>query len=908
MNHDPVWQRYWRYLTARFRGEVQEEVDFHIAQRARELEGQGLSPEAARREAERRFGDAGKVRSRLEQIERQRGRRLTRMFGFDELKQDLRYGVRGLLKRPAFTLVAATSLALGLAVVTVVLSLVDSWLLRPLPVQHGAELVVIGGRNRATGPMASNLISLPTARDIQARKDLFQDAAAVTFTVAAARRPEAEQGRRSILLITTGNYFTVLGVPAALGRLYTPDDAHRREPVLILSYHTWESEFGSDPAVIGSPVYLNTVPYLVIGVTAREFHGTEHVFEAWGFVPSGTIGALDPTMAGVEERRGAVGFKVFARRQPGVSIQEIRSGLDVLSQQLTAAYPELEEDYRLAAFPESRARPTLEASLALPPAALVFSGLALMVLLTATVNATNLILARGSSRQTELAVRQALGASRLRVIRQMVTETMLLALLALGGGWLLARLAVGALVSIPIMALDLPVRWGISIDWRIFGLAALISLAVGLLAGIGPAIAVSRFDLQHRLREGSRGTFGKRGQRARSALVALQVAASMVVLVTAGLFAASQRQAARIDLGFQPHHVLTFGLDASLAHYNEPRARAAFDRVELAIQALPGVRATAWANSIPIASGRSVGGVADVETEATTQTSRKGTLSILTSAVSPGFFEVLRMPILEGRAFLPTDDSTHARVVIVNRRAADILWPGRSPIGQRIKLTRDGPPVEVVGVVQTSRYILIGEAPRPYLYLPLAQAYAPGVFLYARTERDPAQLVAQVPKAVAAADRDLVPFAVTTMDDGIEGSLGGMLTLRLGSAMASAIGALALILTCVGLYGVVAYSVAQRTREIGLRMALGATRWRVLRSILLQGGRLAAIGIAIGVAFALLTTRALAGLVVGVNVTDASIFLAVATALALVTLGSAYLPARRAARIEPVTALKDIEG
>jgi predicted permease len=889
---DPIWQRYWRYLTARFRPEVRDEVEFHLAERARELQARGLPADAARIEAERRFGDPARVRARLEQLERSRGRRMKWSFGLGELGQDVRYGLRGLLKRPSFTLLTATSLALGIAVSTVVLTLVDSWLLRPLPVEHASRLVVIGAANRATGSLAISMISLPTIRDIAARNDLFEEAAGVQLTLAAFRPARAEQGQRRLVLAVTGNYFSTLGVSAAAGR--------------FLDYRTWVRDFAADPSVIGSTVRLSTVPFVIVGVTPPSFRGTEHIMEPSGYVPSRSVAAFDPSIAGLDERRDLGGFKVIARRRPGVSLGAVRRGLDLLGSQLQSAYPELGEGYRLSALPESRARPTMEAGPGAAAAGIIFSGLALLVLLTAAVNATNLMLARGSTRQAELAVRQALGASRGRVVRQLLTETLLLALLGLAAAWFLARLAIGALTSIPI-AVDLPMTWGITVDWRIFGLAVLLTLAVGLLAGAGPAVAISRFNLQQRLREGARTGLSRRGRRLRSALVVAQVAGSLVVLVFAGLFAASARHATKLDFGFDQHRLVTVGLDATLAHYDEPRARAAFDRVERAVQQLPGIEATAWSSSVPIRVG-SGSTIVEVDAGETGQPARSGTLSMLNSAVGPRFFEVMGTPVLEGRSFLLTDNSAAARVAVVNQRAAELLWPGRSAIGRIIRVGRDGPPIEVVGVVKTGRYIFIGEAPRPHLYLPLAQQFSPRVSLFTRTRSDPALLLDPLRRAILTVDRDLVPSDLSTMGHMIETSANGMLMLRVGAAMASAIGALALILTCVGLYGVVAYSVAQRTREIGLRMALGADRWMVIRSVALQGAWLAGLGIAIGVAVALVATRPLAGLVIGVSVTDGAIFGGVAAALGLVALGAAYLPARRAARIDPVRALKAEEA
>jgi predicted permease len=786
----------------------------------------------------------------------------------------------------------------------VVLSVVDSWLLRPLPVANAKDLVVIGASNRAIGSMPSTLISLPTWRDITAKTDLFRDAAAVTLQVVAARRPESEQGQRHMMLAATGNYFSVLGVSAALGRLFTPEDDRQRERLIVLSHNTWKNRYNSDAAVVGTMLYLNTVPFTIIGISEPGFFGTDYLLDAYGFVPTGALGAIDPSLTGIEERRQGDGFKVIARGQAGVSIKTIQASLDVLSGQLRSSYPEMDEEYRLRAMPESRARPSLESSVGSMAGAMVFFVLALLVLVTAGVNATNLILVRGSARQNELAVRQALGASRRRVVRQLATETMLLAFLALAGGWYLARLAVSAITSIPISAGGVQMRWGIEVDWRVFGLAVLVTLLVGVVAGIAPAVAVSRFDIQHRLREGGRSGLGRRGQKVRAGLVILQVAASMVVLVAVALFSSSVRNAATIDLGFKPDHLVTFGLDPSLAHYDNTQARIAFDRIERMMQQQPGIAATAWANSVSLSPGELVGGSLEVEADGPTKASKKGTLSIFTSAVSPSWFDVVKMPILEGRPFELTDDSLHAPVAIVNQQAADLLWPGKPALGQMIRLRQGGQPVEVIGVAKTSRYLMIGESPRPYIYIPFAQAKTRYAYMYVRTEQDPAQLVPQISKLVASVDKDLVPYGLNTMESTIQNSLNGMMLLRLGAGMAAALGGLALILTCVGLYGVVAYSVAQRSREIGLRMALGADRWTVIRSIVMSGGMLAVMGIAIGSAIALVITRSLSGLLVGVNVTDPLIFAAVAVGLTVVALASSWIPAWRAARIDPVRALK----
>ena len=897
MKEDSGWQRYWRYLSARFHRDVDDELAFHLNMRAAELQRRGLPAETAKLEAHRRFGDRTRIRATLHRIEKNRGHRMKLSFLLDELLQDVRYGVRGLLKRPGFALMTASSLALGIAATTVVLSLIDTYLLRPLPVRNPGELVVVGAGNRASGGLVAGLIGLPTVRDIAARPDLFQGAAATTMVLAAARQAEGEPAERGIFLAVTGNYFSLLGVSPSIGRLLTADDDSRRERVIVLSHRQWTSRHAGDPAVVGKTIRLNTVEFVVIGVAPEGFHGTEHLFDPAGYVPSSAVSVLDPAAGNVEIRRDAGRFTVIGRRQPNRTVAEIGSALGILAKEIETAYPEVGEQFRLVPFLESRARPNMPSAGGMFAASVVAATLALLVLLTAAVNATNLILARGSTRATELAVRQALGASRARLVSQLLTETLLLALLALVGGWGLAQLAVGAFNRIPLEVDDLPLTWGITLDLRVFGMTVVVTLLIGLIAGVGPALSASRFALQQRLREGGRAGLSRRGRRARSALVVAQVAASLVVLVCAGLFLASAKQAGMVDLGFRPDHLLTLGVDAGLAHYDQPTARAAFDRIERAVAEVPGVRSAAWANTVPIKRG------------AATMQEAKGdgdaTVGLMTAAVGPGYFEVLEMPLLEGRGFALTDDSTRAGVVVVNRRAAESLWPGKSAIGRVIRLGRTGPPLEVIGVVKDSKYLLIAEAPRPYVYLALAQTYAPTVFLHIRTSVDPAGLIVPVRSAVASVDNDLTPFAVTSMDAVLETSPNGILLFKMGAGFATAIGLLALTLTLAGLYGVIVFSVAQRTREIGLRMALGATSWTVVRSILADGAKLALGGIVIGVVGAVLVSRMLGGLLVGSRAADIGIVAAVAIGLGLAALLSTYLPARRAARIDPVKALNE---
>lgn len=895
MREDPRWQRYWRHLTGRPRREVDEEIAFHVEMRARELEARGLDPATARQEAERRFGDRARIQATLNRIEQKRGRRMGLSFLAQELTHDLRYGARSLLKRPGYALMTAGSLALGIGAATVVLSLIDSFLLRPLPVRDPGELVVIGASNRATGSLAAGVLGLPTVHDLEARTDLFQGVAATAMTVAATRTADGDPGDRSILLAVTGNYFPLLGVSPSLGRVLGPVDERERAPVVVLGHRTWVTRFGGDPGVIGRTIHLNTLPFVVVGVAPPEFTGTEHLFDPAGYVPTALLGLLDPAAGDLGTRRDAGRFTAIARRQPGRTVAEIGSGLEALSREIERLYPVVGEQFRLRVFPESRARPNMATAGGMAAASVVAATLALLVLLTAAVNATNLILARGTTRVTELAVRQALGASRRRLASQLLTETLLLAALALAGGWLLARLGVRLLTSIPLAVDDLALRWGLALDLRVFGMAVAVTLLIGLVAGLAPALSVVGRAVQPHLREGGRAGAGRRGRLSRSALVVAQVAASLVVLVCAGLFLTSARQAGRVQLGFRADHLLTFGMNAEFARYDEGTARRAFERIREAVERVPGVREAAWATTVPIKRGAL--GMSEVIGDADAR------VGMFAGAVGPGYFEVMGIPLIEGRGFLRSDDSAAAQVVVINRKAAEALFPGGSAVGRRVRLDPAGPPLEVVGVAEDGRYLVIFEAPRPYLYRPLAQSYSPAVYLHIRTEVDPATLIAPVRAAVAAADRDLVPFSIAPMEEALATSPNGTLLFKMGAGFALAVGLLGLALTLAGLYGVTAFSVAQRTREIGIRIALGASRRAVIRSILREGGKLAAAGIVLGAVVAVLIARLLGGLLLGSRSADAAIFAVVAVGLALATLLSAYVPARRAARIDPVRTL-----
>ena len=641
----------------------------------------------------------------------------------------------------------------------------------------------------------------------------------------------------------------------------------------------------------------------VVGVAPPSFHGTDHLVEPDGFIPITTVEALDPGAAGLLERRESGSTAVIGRVKTQVRLSTIQAALTAFSRQLQASYPGLGEDFQLHAFSQARARPTLEAANFAPTAELVFGGLALLVLLTGCVNAANLGLAHGSTRQSELVVRQALGASRGRVVRQLLTQNALLAMFALAMASGATYLAIEWVAGIRF-ASDVPLDLGLRLDIRVFVMAAAVALLAGTLAGLGPAVVASRYNLQAGVREAGRGGGGRQAELIRSGLVVAQVGTSLVALICAGLLALSARRASRMDLGFEPNGVLALGLDGAQAQLDGPGMAEVVRRVSREIARIPGVAEVASADGVPT-SGFSNVELYDVLPDgAVAATAKTDAVSLLSSAVSPAFFATVRMPILDGRAFEESDSLARPRVAIINQRAGELLWPGRSPIGRLVRLGSDTARAEIVGVAKDSKYLLIGESPRPYLYVPLAQRPSAMTFLFVRTRHDPGAIIPEVRAAVAVGDRRLTPFEMHSFNETLRNGLNGLLPMRVAAAFASAVGLLAAILAVLGLYGVMSYSVLQRTREIGLRTALGADRRSILLSVLNRGGRLLAIGLAIGLAAAIALTRQLAAMLVAVSATEVNVFIAAAVGLSAVALFSAAIPAWRAARIDPVVALK----
>ena len=895
------WERYWRFLTSGFRPDVRDEIDFHVEQRARVLMEEGQSPEAARREAERRLGDRARLTTELERMEEKRGRRLARAFSIAELAQDLRYGVRGLARRPVFTLTAAASLAFGIATTTVAFSLVDTLMLRPLPIRKPHELVIIGGRN--DDGLGGPNTPLPAIRELARRTDLFSEVAADRLNLAGIRAPGAAQAEGRIIRMVTGNWFQLLGVSAAVGRTITPEDETQHSAVVMLDHDFWVQRLGGDPSVIGANLMMNGVAFTIIGVTPRGFRGMQPLFAVAAYLPSSTESLLSPNAEDIGLQWESGTYLPVARRQPGQSIEQVRAALLVMSRTLRAEHPAIGEKFEWGAETENVSRVSYAAAEILPVIGAVFFGLAALVLLTACVNVTSLVLTRAAGRRSELAVRQAMGASRTRLARQLLTETVLIAVIGLVGAWGLAWATIRALGNLPV-GFDVPIRLELAFDARVFGLASLAALVAGLLAGIAPAITGTRDGPSGALREGGgKGAAGGiRTQKFRTALVGAQVAVSVTLLTAAALFVQSTRRAARIDLGFHPERILTVTFNPAYTLRNDLEIRQAFDRIIADVRALPAVESAAWASALPLFRSNFSGPVFVDDPAA--RTDRTGSVVASYVAVSPEYLATLDIPLIAGRGITAEDDSVHPLVAVVNKRAAEIMWPGKDPIGQHLRFERDGAPVEVVGVTRDGRYNFILEPPTPFIYLPQAQRSPGEAFLAVRATTDAHSLDAPIRAVFAAANPDFVPAGFLALSDVIHDGPNAMLLFRLGAVSASVLGAVSLFLTLVGLFGVMSVGVTQRTRELGVRLALGATPSQVRRGVLRQAAVLAGLGVLAGVPVALLTVSVMRSLIVGMTTRDMLVVGVVAGMLVLSAMAAAYPSALRASRLNPVGALR----
>lgn len=810
-----------------------------------------------------------------------------------------------LRKSPGFTFVALLSLALGIGANTAIFTIINAVFLHPLPVAEPSRLAEVFTRDTKTVNTNANFqltaTSFPNYEDFRDQNAVFSGLAGVTFPIPMNWGGRAEPQQLNAML-ASANYFDVLGVNAYRGRTFLPDEDKKpgANSVVVLSYYLWSRDFGSDPSLIGQTISLNALPYTVIGVAPPNFKGTISLGPPdvlW--IP---ISMRDYVLTGVANtllnNRRFRWVSIVARLKSQTSVAQAESALKTIASALEKEYPRENQGRTIALFPLNQSALGINQRRQFTLAGGVLMGVVGIVLLIACVNLANLLLAQAAKREKELTLRAALGAGRARLVRQLLTESAMLSLLGGAAGLLVALAGRKLLWSFrpPFLAdgsIDL------SFDNRVMGFTLGISLLTGVLFGLLPAIKASRTELNEILKAGGRGgTLGWRNNRMRGLLVISEIALSLVALIGAGLFVRSMQHAQELDPGFDAKDLFQMQFDLGTLRYDTDHGQQFFrDLIERA-KSVPGV-VNASVSSDGIFGG-TIAGTVFREGEQTDPNNRG--MLVQFDDVSPGHFETLRIPLRSGRDFNDFDRENTLAAVIVNEAMAKLLWPGQEALGKRF--TSFASPTtlyQVVGVVGDSVVNQIGEDPQPVAYLPLRQQYSSAAALEVRTSGNPETLMATLRNQVQQLDHNL---AFTNMQTATEILSQGLWAARMGAALLGLFGLLALVLASVGIYGVLAYSVAQRTGEIGIRMALGAQPGEVLRLVLRQGMTLAAIGATLGLVAALLLTRTAANLLYGVSATDPVTYAGITVLLLSVALLACYLPARRATRIDPVVALR----
>ncbi|MBA3714242.1 MAG: ABC transporter permease [Pyrinomonadaceae bacterium] len=833
--------------------------------------------------------------------------------------QDLRYAARMLWKTPGFTIVAVLSLALGIGANTAIFSFVNAVLLRALPIAEPERLVFVFSSTRAE---LYNVAPYPDYVDYRDRNKVFSDLTAYSgITVSLSDNEQVEQISG---LIVSGNYFDVLGVRARAGRTFLPeeDQTPGAHPVAIISHGLWQRCFAGDANAVGKQLLLNGQPFTVVGVAPAGFDGAEAGRTSDIYVPmmmqavvrpprSGYSGEMNPDLLSVR-RNGWL--NMIGRLKADVSFEGAQSEMKVLAKQLADAYPDTNKEETATLFPVTKGDPDQRGTL-LSVAGLM-SGVVGLVLLIACANVANLLLARASARRKEISIRLALGASRWRLIRQLLTESVFLSLVGGAGGLLLAVWLVDALQSYSPPGNFFPVTFDFSLDARVLAFTLLLSVLTGIIFGIAPALQASNPDLVHALKDemvalpgGS--SWGFRGFNLRNLLVVAQVALSLVLLISAGLFLRSLHRAQHIDPGFSPEHVLVMPLNIHLLRYTKAQGQEFYRGMIERVEAIPGVQSATLSRTPPLSGASRQSNVLIEGREGPNRTSNSESTSgnpdtgenlTLASPVALKYFETMSIPLLRGRDFTAQDREGAPGVIIINETFARRYFPDQDPLGKRLSLSgAKGPWLEVVGLARDGKYITLGETSAPMVYQSILQRHETGMTLLIRTGGDPSNFAAGVRREVQTIEKNLPVPNIRPMTELLNNSL---FPARMGAVLLGVFGLLALLLAAVGLYGVMSYSVARRTREIGIRMALGARGGDVLGLVLREGMALVAVGVLLGLGGAFAVTRLLVSFLYGVSTTDPLTFVSIAVFLTLIALAASFIPARRASKVDPMIALR----
>ena len=825
------------------------------------------------------------------------------MMNFEWIGQDIRFGLRSMLRSPSFTVICILSLALGIGANTTIFTVINAVLLHPLPVAEISRLVqldTVDSKTMVTQARATKMgMSYANCEDYQRQSQVF-DGLSCNSGTALTWSGEAEPKQVAGQLVNA-NYFQVLGLTPAAGRFFLPDEDTKPggNNVAILSYSLWANKFGSDRNLIGRSVTFNATPFTVIGVGPKGFKGTFTIGPAdqvW--VPVSMYGQV---LAGFvkdnfRERRFLNTFTV-ARLKPGVSEGEAEASLKTIASQLAVEYPKENAGRSVAVSPLADAAVGINQHDQFVLAGALMMGVVGLILLIACANLANLLLAKGARREREMSIRTAVGASRVRLIRQLLTESLVLSLSGGAAGLVLAfagRRLLWAFRPPFIENNDLD----LALDSHVLLFTLGLALLTGIIFGLAPAIKASRADVAEALKAGGRGGSGTwtRGPL-RSILIVSEIALALITLVGAGLFIRSMENAQRTDFGFESKRLFVMAVDLGALHYDEAHGQQFYRDAIQRVNAPPMVQAAAVASNLPLGGGLE----RTVFPEGKDETSGyRGTLTQLND-VSPGFFDTLRIPLTKGRSFTDLDKNQTTPVAVINEAMARHFWPDQDAIGKRFHFFGDPKLLEVVGIVGNTVINQVGEDPQPLAYLPLTQDYPPAATVQVRTSGDPRAVIATVRSQIQGLDPNLAITNVQTVEDVLN---QGLWAPRMAAALLTLFGGLALALAAIGVYGVLSYSVNQQTREIGIRMALGATPSGVLRWVVGQGLRLAGAGVLVGVVAGLGLMHFMGSLLFGVSTHDPETFGTVILVLGMIALLACYLPARRATKVNPLVALR----
>jgi predicted permease len=810
------------------------------------------------------------------------------------LLADIRYSLRTLSRQPAFVTVAVFSLALAIGANSAIFSFADALLLRPLPVPHPSGLFDV---TYTTPDDPFEGVSFPDYRDIRDRSRSFAGLAAYRVTTVAAANNPAAPARIRFAVLASANYFSVLGVAPSVGRAFLPGAAMDRTEAII-SYDFWQHEYAGEPSAVGSVLRINGIAFTIVGIAPRSFTGLDRFVYPSVYVPLGMSKRLGAAPMDPLEDRENRDLIVKSRLTAGQSRESAKAELALLGAALEREYPKTNRNRHLAVRTELQRR--IQQSPQLLALARMLLGLVALILVIACSNLANLMLARGRARSREIAIRLSIGAGRRRIVRQLMTESFIVAFC---GGAVGLAFAFGGILLLQTLSVptEPPNILGVQLDWRVVEFSLLAAVASCLIFGLIPSWQTARTDFVRALKSGGGGASGTQNTRGRDLLVVAQIALAMVILIAAGMFLAGFRKTLVMPADYRTDHLISMDTSPALLHYTPERTKVFYRQLVDRVRTLPGVEGVAMTEAVPLAPNQTALTVVPVGYQF--PKGREKT-AVFGGAVDARYFSILKVKILRGRAFNDGDRADTARVAIVNQKFASTYWPDQDPIGKRIRLDSPaGPEAQVVGVAKTGHYLSINEAAQSYVYVPYEQNARSRMTLVVESAGDPAPLATPLREAVRSLDPNMALFNLRPVATLYESRVTDTWIQMM--EMTGTLGFIGLVLATTGLYGLIGYTVSRRVKEFGIRVALGASRRDVMWLVERRGLILAAVGIAIGAALAVEAGPMLSAGFIGLGQSSPAVYILIPVALLIVSATASYLPARRAARMDPLQSLRN---